>query len=473
MKKAILSLFLALAGAAAVAQYQTTAVITNLAYPVAFTFTPQNRILLTLKSGEIMYYDANYSLIGTFYDLSDSTYNDFERGLLGIEVDPDYSNNGYVYVYYNHRCCNPSPTGTQYLRVVRFTEVSNVGTNPTIIFNQMVSNSIPGNHVGGNIRFRPSEPNQIYITIGELATPANAQLMTNPYGKILRINKNGTIPTSNPYYDDGNPATGNDDRIWTWGHRNAYDFCFSTFNDSLYASENGASTYDEVNYVVKGKNYGWQACEGNFQYNTTTPCTNPAYTNPIAVFGAPLPAVTGILHYTSSVIPALTNHLLVADNDYGRVYDLTLGNAPQYNTVTSQVQLMDLTTSGGLTTLKQGSEGCFYAMKGGYTTSGNITRVCPVGMNVQTPLTGVSDAELFPVPARDHLTVRFFLQENSTVKIIITDLTGRTVLESEEDSGNSGVNERQVPLNDIPSGIYFCTIISRGAPVTLKMNVSR
>lgn len=473
MKKHFILLLCLLCPGWIFAQYQTTQVITGLQYPVAFTFNPQNQIYLTLKTGQIVKYDANYSLIGTFYDLGDSTYNDFERGLLGIEVDPDYSNNSYVYAYYNHRCCNPTPTGTQYLRVVRFTEVNNVGTNPTLIYSQMVSSSIPGNHVGGNIRFRPSEPNQIYITIGELATPSNAQMLSNDFGKILRLNKDGTIPTSNPFYDDGNPAVGNDDRIWTWGHRNAFDFCFSTLNDSLYASENGASTYDEVNYVSKGKNYGWQACEGNFVYNTTTPCTNPAYTNPIAVFGSPLPAITGILHYTSNVIPALTNHLLVADNDYGRIYDLTLGNPPAYNTVTAQVQLMDLTTSGGLTTLKQGSEGCFYAMKGGYTTSGFIARVCPTGMYAGEESNFIHDMELYPVPAGNEVTIRFFLGHSTMLEIELNDLTGRNLKKMNAGEFTGGLSTLTLDVADIPAGIYFCRLRTAGGERTLKLNIQR
>lgn len=473
MKKVLLSILLLAAFYVVKAQFQTTQVITGLQYPVAFTFTPSNQIFLTLKTGQIMKYDANYALIGTFYDLGDSTYNDFERGLLGIEVDPDYANNGYVYAYYNHRCCNPTPTGNQYLRVVRFTDVANVGTNPTLIYNQQVSNSIPGNHVGGNIRFRPSQPNQIYITIGELATPANAQLLTNDYGKILRLNKDGSIPTDNPFYDDGNPATGNDDRIWTYGHRNSFDFCFSTFNDSLYASENGASTYDEVNYVMKGRNYGWQGCEGNFVYNSATPCTNPAYTNPIAVFGAPLPAVTGILHYTSNVIPTLTNHLLVADNDYGRVYDLTLGNAPQYNTVTSQVQLMDLTTTGGLTTLKQGSEGCFYAMKGGYTTSGFIVRVCPIGMYNDAIPDPISDLSVYPVPTASHAQLQFFVSGPGNVRIQLIDLGGRPVQEFEHQALQGGIQDVSLDLSSVASGMYFCRITAQGGTSTIKISLSR
>lgn len=376
----VFALFVAVAGKAQT--YTTTTPITGLSYPVAFTFTPDGRYLVTEKGGIIKIFNPDGSSIGNFYNLTDSTFNDFERGLLGIEVDPDFANNHYVYAYYNHRYPNNSSGNTQQkLRVVRFTEVNNVGTNPTLILNITPGYSLAGNHVGGNLHFRPSEPGKLYITIGELAVSSNAQLLTNPYGKFLRINKDGSIPTDNPFYDDGNPATGNDDRIWTYGHRNPFDFCFSPVNDSLYSSENGQNTWDEMNIVTHGKNYGWNTCEGDYLIgSTTSPCTNANYTNPIETWASPLPAVTGIVHYTGCIMPELANHILVADNDYGRIYNITLGNAPAYDVVTSRVQILDL---DGLTTLRQGADGYIYALNGGYAPAGKIYRIGPT--NPATP----------------------------------------------------------------------------------------
>lgn len=375
MKKIITLALILLGFVNANAQYTTTNVVTGLEQPVAFTIAPDGRFFVTLKAGQIVVYNPNGTLIGTFYNLADSTFNNFERGLLGIELDPDYATNRYVYAYYNHRWPNTNAqNANQRCRVVRFTDVNNVGTNPTIIIN-LSPGSINGNHVGGNIRFRPSEPNMLYLTMGEIAIPANAQLLTNPWGKMLRINKNGTIPTDNPFYDDGNPATGNDDRIWAYGLRNSFDFCFSPVNDSLYASENGQNTWDEVNQVMKGRNYGWNTCEGRFTNGSTTnPCTIANSVLPIEVWGANLPSVTGVIHYSGCLMPALTNHLLVADNDNGRLWDIELGNAPAYNTFISRTQLLDL---DGLTTLKEGADGAIYAMNGGYTSTGKIYRIAP------------------------------------------------------------------------------------------------
>src|SRR5690606_10515021 len=119
------------------------------------------------------------------------------------------------------------------------------GSNPQVIFD-LEDTHIAGNHTGGNIHFGPD--GKLYIAIGDRAVQPNSQDLTNnAFGKILRINADGTIPTDNPFYDDGDPVIGFDDRIWSYGHRNQFDFTFSTVNDSLYSSENGLNTWDEVN----------------------------------------------------------------------------------------------------------------------------------------------------------------------------------------------------------------------------------
>ena len=153
--------------------FWTTTVITNLDRPVAFDFAPDGRIFVTQKGGitgpattaQIKVYDAAFNYLGIFYDLSDSTDGDFERGLIGIAFDPDFSNTHYVYCYYVHLY-----NGDERLRIVRFTDNNNLGTNPTIIFDYDVPNNIPGVHVGGNLHFRPTEPDKIYFSIGDLGS---------------------------------------------------------------------------------------------------------------------------------------------------------------------------------------------------------------------------------------------------------------------------------------------------------------
>ena len=462
MKKFLLScLFLTATALTSSAQYTITDVVTSLPYPITFAASEDGRYFITLKGGsgfsapadaKVNVYDSAGTLLSTLWDFTDSVETYFERGVLGVALDPDFSNNHFVYVFYNH----VSPAQ---LRVVRFTESGNTGTNPTIVF-QYDDPFTAGNHTGGNIHFRPTEPDKLYITIGDRATSSNSQLLTNPCGKILRINSDGTIPTDNPFYDDGNPSVGNDDRIYAFGLRNSFDFTFSPVNDSLYASENGATTYDEVNQIIRGANYGWPDCEG-----ISGSCTNPAFISPLDVWPAPLPAVTGIMIYNDTLMPEFNGHLLVADYDGGDITDFTLGNAPAYDSVTARQIIPGLTSLSGLTDMAQGPEGCIYLVKGGYTSTGKIQKICPVGMGLSANEKNTA-FELAPVPAHDILYIRFAVEQLNS-RVSLADLTGRIVFET----GFSGT-QFSVNTFSFPAGVYFVKVQNPDGELVRRVVIS-
>jgi glucose/arabinose dehydrogenase len=476
MKKILLLLFSFFAFAVLHAQtlpstYVQTSIVTGLVYPSDFDWLPDGRYVVTQKGGNtnpasnatIKIFQANGTAIGTFYDLTDSVEAAGEHGLHGIAVDPDFNNNHYIYAYYTYR--NPAKTQMA-LRVVRFTEASNVGTAPKLIFNQIYSTTAT-NHVGGIIRFRPSQPDKIYIEIGDLAynqtnpTLNYANKLNYPFGKILRINKDGTIPTDNPFYDDGKVTTGNDDRIWSYGHRNMFGMCFNPVTDSMYESENGLDAWDEFNIIHKGGNYGWATCEGNYKNSSTSqPCNDPSLINPMTAWGAPLPSVTGCLYYSGTVMPEFNNHILVADNDYGILYDLTLGNPPAYDVVTNKSNFADIVTGGGgtgLTTIRQGKDGCIYAMKGGYTTSGIIYRICPKSLGIDPTDGTVNEiGQNYPNPATGNTQIDYSVEKNAIVTITLIDVTGRTIRTLLNTQVQAGKHTLEVnDLSALSTGSYF------------------
>jgi glucose/arabinose dehydrogenase len=442
--------------------YTTTTAVTALQYPVAFEVAPDGRFFITEKGNggtsnpgqksRVQVYSAAGALIGTFYDLSDSTNSDGERGVLGISLDPSFATNHYVYIYYNHR-----KSGDERVRLVRFTEAANVGTNPLMIFDLDVANNIQGNHVGGNLHFRPSEPGKIYFTLGDLGgnqtnpTANFANKLTNPYGKILRINKDGTIPTDNPFYDNGDPLTSNCDWIWSYGHRNPFDFCFGP-NDSLYSSENGLITWDEVNLIHKGRFYGWAECEGSFVNSSTTASCNVAgAVSPIIEWGSP-PSLTGIIFYTGTVWPALSNRLLVADYNAGKIHICTFGDA-YYNTIIAESVLGDF-SSDGLTALKQTADGCIYAMDGGYTTNGKILKICPSGVGVSELNSANLSMSVYPNPASSAITVEVNATEEKHIQLQVSDVFGKVIM---VDMATAHAGKTLIPLalEGIAHGIYF------------------
>ncbi|CAN5331007.1 hypothetical protein BH10BAC1_BH10BAC1_10230 [soil metagenome] len=483
MKKLVLSLTLLISAVytnvnaqALPATYTQTNVVTGLVYPVDFDWTSDGRFFVTQKGGvsssscanaKILVYNAAGTFLSTFCDITDSVNCDGERGLLGIAIDPNFATNNYVYAYYVHKYGTANE-----IRVMRWTNVANVGTNATVILKLNLNTlgfTPQPYHYSGIIRFRPSQPDKLYVLVGEMyhnQTDTTAgqnfgQMLNKPYGKLLRINTDGTIPTDNPFYDDGNPATGNDDRIWSYGHRNMFGMCSNPLTDSLYISENGLNTWDEFNVIHKGGNYGWNKCEGNyFNSSTSIACPVVGEIAPLTTWGSPLPAVTGCMYYNGSIMSEFNNHILVGDNDYGRIYDLTMGNPPAYDIVTSKVTFADVVTSpAGLTTLRQGqTDGCIYAMKGGYTTTGTIFRICHAsGVGIASPEQGANYVgQNYPNPTTGKTQIDYTVAQNSSVTIELFDITGRMVkmiLNADVQAG-----EHMVELTDLDkftNGSYF------------------
>ena len=420
-------------------QYLLEPVVTGLTSPVAFTFLPNDNVILTQRGGLARIFTLNNVHVSNFWNFTDSTVTGGEKGLLGVCLDPNYTVNRFVYFYYIH-------TGNVY-RVVRLTENSNIGTNPFIVFQDTTATG--SIHVAGNIRF--GRDGKLYISIGDNGTSSNSQSLTTFKGKMLRINSNGTIPSDNPFFDDGNPKTGNDDRIWALGLRNSFDFSFSPVNDSLYATENSAGTPDEVNFIRKGKNYGWPVCEG--------PCFpyNPLYKEPITSLpgtGAQNYAPTGIMIYTGSQMPELINRLIVVGAGSGPFFKgllkCELGNAPFYDTVTSKTIMLNIS---GRSTLMQGSDGYIYMMNLG----GSIERVRYdlTGINNNNIPVGYYLSQNYPNPFNPVTSIKYEIPISSLVTLKIYNALGMELTTLVNETKQQGSYEVTWDASNFPSGVYF------------------
>jgi glucose/arabinose dehydrogenase len=331
--------------------------------------------------------------------------------------------------------------------VVRLTENNNIGSNPFIVFHD--SNSSSGNHVGGNIRF--GKDNKLYISIGNNNILAASQSLSTFKGKILMVNADGTIPNDNPFFDDGDPHTGNDDRIWVYGLRNSFDLCVSPVNDSIYATENMDGDPDEINFIRKGKNYGYPICSGYcFPYN-------PLYINPIGI----LPgnnfidyAPTGIIIYTGSQMPELLNKLIVIGMGGGQVFrGLTkcdLGNAPLYDTIVSKSTLLDITG----TTLMQGSDGFIYICM---LSFGKIVRLKydVTGINNQNSSIGFELEQNYPNPFNPVTNIKYEIPAGSIVTLKIFNALGMELTTLVNESKQQGSYDVSWDGTNYPSGVYF------------------
>jgi len=304
-----------------------TPVLTGLNFPVSLKFAPDGRIFFTEKgTGSIRIILQNGTLLATPFATVSPIFTDGEAGLLGIALDPSFSSNGYVYVYYT----DWDPQSYTHGHIRRYTATGNAGGDPISIFN--VTSSAPNTiyHNGGYIKFGPD--GKLYAQVGEFHQSSQAQNQGTMNGKMLRMNPDGSVPFDNPF-----PGS----LVWALGIRNAFGFDFDSSNGRLIATEAGPSSDDEINIIVKGGNYGWPTCTG--------PCSphNPAFIDPIVDFN-PVVTPTGI----ATVEP---NIYYFGEWNTGNLVRLNLTSK---GSVVSMTQVY--TQSGGIIAVELGPNGKLY-----------------------------------------------------------------------------------------------------------------
>ena len=165
-----------------------------------------------------------------------------EQGTLGIELDPGFEDNGYLYVYYT----NEEPLEN---RVTRFTVAGDRCTQAEDIITGIpaLDSTL---HVGGQLEI---VDDKLFVSVGDgYSDPSTAQDTSSPLGKVNRYNLDGSIPSDNPFSSDGGRSP-----AWSYGHRNPFGLAYSEEKGHLYASENGPDCDDELNVIEKATNYGW------------------------------------------------------------------------------------------------------------------------------------------------------------------------------------------------------------------------
>jgi uncharacterized repeat protein (TIGR03806 family) len=187
-----------------------------------------------------------------------------ELGLLGFAIHPNFASNRYVFLYYTAR----SPANAVQTRITRYT----VNTDGT--FNRDSEKTIMNfdrpfsNHVGGQMAF--DKDGYLLISSGDGGSQndpqENGQKLTSLLGKIIRIDVNNitvdqeyTIPSDNPFVGQTDKRA----EIFAYGFRNPWRFSIDSINNELWVGDVGQETWEEVNLVTRGGNYGWGDMEGN------------------------------------------------------------------------------------------------------------------------------------------------------------------------------------------------------------------
>jgi LPXTG-motif cell wall-anchored protein len=299
-------------------------IASGLTSPTSMTTLPDGRLLVLQQNGVVRLIKNDAMQSTNFYAVPNVDVFS-ERGCLGITADPNFSSNGYVYLY----CAIRQSATVSNNQVLRITANGDVAGNQQAILSLPTIPVGTEYHMGGGLRFGPD--GKLYIAVGghedgrvEPASNSFSQQLGSPFGKLLRINPDGSTPGDNPYVGTAGAYGPN----YAIGLRNPFTFDIHPNNGLIYINEVGAGSYEEINRGQAGANYGWPAVEG--------PSSNPSYTNAAYFYehgpdsdGAFRCSITGGVFYTPATMQFPTeyaNKYLFSDFCSGKIYVLDPAN---------------------------------------------------------------------------------------------------------------------------------------------------
>ena len=356
--------------------FTQTTIISGMKNPAVIAFAPNGDMWVGQQAGAIYVYHSGH--LGSSPIVTLPADGRTELGLLGIAFDPNFTSNGFFYVSY---VALPSD-------ISRVSRLTYNGSTASLSSEHVL---IQGNEVQQKWGFGPGETlklgpdGKLYWSVGGNPYPwGNAQTLDNVYGKLHRMNLDGSAPSDNPFYNVQQPNT--DKTIYAYGLRNPFRFSFLP-TGGIMLSDTGSSYWEEVNNIQKGSNYGWPIAEGN--------CFSCGYANPAYAYGH-LPndgAESAILAYqqpsSGQVFPSLYNNV-VFFGDYNRKDIEAVTFDPSYQTPTSDFVFS--ASAGTISDLEEGPDGNVYwtSIYSGTVSmiSANKTSFAPTAVASFTPNSG-------------------------------------------------------------------------------------
>lgn len=246
-----------------------------------------------------------------------------QGGLMEVALDPDYGENGWIYLAYSH--AQPEWGGKDrapaMTRVVRGRIREHAWVDQQVVFEAPHDTYLTTrHHYGSRIVF--DREGRLYFSIGDRGARPRAQDLGMPNGKIHRVNRDGSIPADNPFVD----REGALPSVFSYGHRNPQGLAVHPETGLVWETEHGPMGGDEVNLIRPGRNYGWPEISYGRHYNgqvLTEFERKPGMEQPV-LFYRPSTAVCGLDFYDASLFPKWKNHLLVGALKYESVDLLTV-----------------------------------------------------------------------------------------------------------------------------------------------------
>lgn len=297
-----------------------TSVTDGLTWPWGMAFLPDGRILVTEKPGRLRIVDD-----GELSDPVEGTPEVFaegQGGLLDVALDPDFEENGFVYLSFAEPREGGAGTSLGRGRLVegRLEDFE-------VIFRQ--EPAVPGpNHFGGRIVFSPD--GLLFLTLGDRFKFDPAQDLSNHLGAVVRIAPDGSVPEDNPFVGQDDA----EDAIYSYGHRNIESAIWDPATRSVWVGEMGPFGGDELNRIEEGANYGWPVVSWGRHYfqpgvpnsgeEIPDPPTRPEFEGS-ALHWTPVISPSGMTHYDGDVFPQWEGSAFLGSLTFGGLVRVEIG----------------------------------------------------------------------------------------------------------------------------------------------------
>lgn len=336
--------------------------ILDLERPWDIAWLPNDTVLITERPGRLNVFIDGVDAAPTVIAFPDVVSNGGEGGLMGLEVDPNFNDNGYVYV-----CLASSAGAENDVRVARLTmsrpNADSVEGREDIVTGMPHNDGSNGRHSGCRPRFGPDDV--LWVGTGDAAIGTTPQDDNSLGGKVLRVNRDGSAAEGNP-----------DGRLWySKGHRNIQGMAFRSDGIGMSA-EHGPRVDDEVNELVAG-NFGWDPVPG---YNESVPMTDldkfPDAVEAAWSTGSPTLAFAGATFIEGDEWGNWNGVLAVAALAGAHLH---IFNVDAEANATSRGRFIE--DEGRLRTPRQGPDGLLYIATDRRSDGDRILRVTPVPAN--------------------------------------------------------------------------------------------
>ncbi|HRD77313.1 MAG TPA: PQQ-dependent sugar dehydrogenase, partial [Hyphomicrobiaceae bacterium] len=278
----------------------------GLAHPWSIAFLPDQRLIVTERDGR-MRIIARDGRVGDPFKGVPTVAATGQGGLLDVVLAPDFATTGTIFFSFSE----PRDGGLNGTSVARASLVVDEGGRGELRDLKVVFRQQPatrgGLHFGSRLAFAPD--GTLFVTLGERYQRDEAQSLEKHWGKVVRINPDGSVPADNPFVG----RTGVLPELWSLGHRNPQSAAMHPGTHELWTVEHGARGGDEVNIPRKGRNYGWPLITYGRDYSGARIGAGTArdgLEQPI-YYWDPSIAPSGMAFYTSDAAPHWRGNLFV------------------------------------------------------------------------------------------------------------------------------------------------------------------